>query len=156
MFDIKNAMIATTWARLILETHKSKAQVLDSLNRLVQNVNKGSSQVTSKTIEEFFKNGGLLAFALNGQFEIVGVATLVVIRKINGDTARLEHVSVLPEFSGRRTGENMVKALVYAARELGVNRIDLTCEPSREAANHIYEKLGFGLRRTNVRRLHVK
>ena len=80
---------------------------------------------------------------------------MVILHKLNGDTARLEHVSVLPAFHGRRTGEDMVKAIIFAARTLCVRQIDLSCEPWREAANHVYEKLGFIRRDTNSRRLYL-
>ena len=36
--------------------------------------------------------------------------------------------------------------------ELGAKTIDLTSRPSREAANRLYQRLGFEMRETNVYR----
>jgi ribosomal protein S18 acetylase RimI-like enzyme len=34
--------------------------------------------------------------------------------------------------------------------------VDLTSRPSREAANHLYQKLGFEIRNTNVYRIMLE
>jgi ribosomal protein S18 acetylase RimI-like enzyme len=43
--------------------------------------------------------------------------------------------------------------MVAKARALGCATVDLTSRPSREAANHLYQRAGFELRETNVYRL---
>jgi ribosomal protein S18 acetylase RimI-like enzyme len=42
------------------------------------------------------------------------------------------------------------------ARALGCTTVDLTSRPSREAANHMYKKLGFELRETNTYRFDFR
>ena len=46
----------------------------------------------------------------------------------------------------------LTQAMLEYARSLGCATVDLTSRPSREAANHMYKKLGFTLRETNVYR----
>jgi len=41
------------------------------------------------------------------------------------------------------------------AKNAGAKSVDLTSRPSREAANKLYQKLGFTARETNVYRLTV-
>ena len=41
------------------------------------------------------------------------------------------------------------------ARERGARTVDLTSRPSREAANRLYERLGFEPRETDVYRLSL-
>jgi ribosomal protein S18 acetylase RimI-like enzyme len=54
---------------------------------------------------------------------------------------------------GAGVGERLTNAAIDEARERGVRSLDLTSRPSREAANAMYIKLGFGRRDTNLYRL---
>ncbi len=42
--------------------------------------------------------------------------------------------------------------MIDRAREFGCATVDLTSRPSREAANRLYQRVGFTLRETNVYR----
>jgi ribosomal protein S18 acetylase RimI-like enzyme len=46
--------------------------------------------------------------------------------------------------------------MLEQAKSLGCVTVDLTSRPSREAANHIYKKLGFELRDSNVWRYALR
>ncbi|MET0727269.1 MAG: GNAT family N-acetyltransferase, partial [Acidimicrobiales bacterium] len=50
----------------------------------------------------------------------------------------------------------LVEAMIGRARDLGSATVDLTSRPSREAANHLYRKVGFETRETNVYRLTLE
>ena len=54
------------------------------------------------------------------------------------------------------TVNRLLDAMVARARELGCKTVDLTSRPSREAANHLYRKIGFEPRETNVYRYDLK
>ena len=56
---------------------------------------------------------------------------------------------------GEGIGEQLTEAAIAEARRRGARTIDLTSRPSREAANALYQKMGFELRETNVYRLVV-
>jgi ribosomal protein S18 acetylase RimI-like enzyme len=45
--------------------------------------------------------------------------------------------------------------MIAHARALGCKTIELTSRPTREAANHLYRKLGFEIRDTNVYRFNL-
>lgn len=83
---------------------------------------------------------------------IVGVATLAVFRIPTGLRAWIEDVIADPAASGQGIGAALATAMINRARSLGCVTVDLTSRPSREAANHIYKKLGFQQRDTNVYR----
>lgn len=125
----------------------------NSLNVLAKNINPDTTTVTTVTLSHFFACHGVLAVAMDEKGMVSGIATLVHIVKINGFSARLEHVSVLPEHEGQGIGRLLVAALIHDAREHGVRRIDLSCESRRVRANKLYEDLGFKIRETNSRRL---
>lgn len=83
---------------------------------------------------------------------VVGTLTLVVFAIPTGMRAWIEDVVVDKAASGQHLGERLTRAAIDKARQLGCKTVDLTSRPSREAANHIYKKVGFQLRETNVYR----
>jgi ribosomal protein S18 acetylase RimI-like enzyme len=87
---------------------------------------------------------------------IVGVATLAVFRIPTGLRAWVEDVIADPETTGRGVGTGLTEAMIDRARELGCITVDLTSRPSREKANHLYKKVGFEQRDTNVYRYDLR
>jgi ribosomal protein S18 acetylase RimI-like enzyme len=83
---------------------------------------------------------------------IVGTATLAVFRIPTGVRAWIEDVVVDGSTEGRGVGSALTHAMLDRARGLGCVTVDLTSRPSREAANRLYQRLGFEPRETNVYR----
>ena len=83
---------------------------------------------------------------------IIGVATLAVFPIPTARRAWIEDVIVDEALNGRGIGAALTKAMIDRARARGCKTIELTSRPSREAANHLYRKLGFTVRETNVYR----
>ena len=54
--------------------------------------------------------------------------------------------------NGQGIGRMLTEAMLDRARTAGCKTVDLTSRPSREAANHLYRKVGFVPRDTNVYR----
>jgi ribosomal protein S18 acetylase RimI-like enzyme len=46
--------------------------------------------------------------------------------------------------------------MIDRAREQGCVTVDLTSRPSREAANRLYQSVGFALRETNIYRYDLR
>jgi len=85
--------------------------------------------------------------------EIAGSLTLVVFPIPTGVRAWIEDVVVDEAARGRGVGEALNRAALDAARQAGARTVDLTSRPSREAANRLYQRLGFEPRETNVYRI---
>jgi ribosomal protein S18 acetylase RimI-like enzyme len=83
---------------------------------------------------------------------VIGTLTLVLFRIPTGMRAWIEDVVVDEAARGRGAGEHLIRAALALAEANGARTVDLTARPSREAANRLYEKLGFELRETNVYR----
>lgn len=83
---------------------------------------------------------------------ILGVSTLAVFPIPTALRAWVEDVIVDEHRNGEGIGRLLTEAMLDRARELGCATVDLTSRPSREAANHLYRKVGFSLRETNVYR----
>jgi ribosomal protein S18 acetylase RimI-like enzyme len=83
---------------------------------------------------------------------IVGSLTLVFYRIPTGVKAWIEDVVVDEAARGHGIGELMNRAALDHARARGVKGVSLTSRPSREAANRLYQRIGFTARETNVYR----
>jgi ribosomal protein S18 acetylase RimI-like enzyme len=78
--------------------------------------------------------------------------TLVLVRIPTGLRAFIEDVVVSEDARGMGCGEALSRAALDAASAAGARTVDLTSRPSREAANRLYQRLGFIERETNVYR----
>ena len=94
----------------------------------------------------------LVARDLTDGERIVGTTTLVTFRIPTGMRAWIEDVIVDSACAGRGISYDINRHALDLARSLGCKTVDLTSRPSREAANHVYKKIGFELRETNVYR----
>ena len=83
---------------------------------------------------------------------VLGALTLVVFRIPTGVRAWIEDVVVDDAARGRGVGEALNQFALDLARRKGAKTVDLTSRPSREAANRLYQRLGFVARDTNVYR----
>ena len=81
---------------------------------------------------------------------VVGSGTLAVFLVPTGLRGHIEDVVVDQSARGNGVGQAIVSELLAKARELGIEGVSLTCNPTREAANKMYEKMGFRRRETNV------
>ena len=83
---------------------------------------------------------------------IVGSLTLVMYRIPTGLKAWIEDVVVDEAARGSGVGEALNFAAIDEARRRGAKAVNLTSRPSREAANRLYQRIGFSARDTNVYR----
>ena len=81
---------------------------------------------------------------------IVGSLTLIIFRSPTGVRARIEDVVVAESARGTGLGRRLTDAAIEQARSTGAKAIGLTSRPSREAANGLYQSMGFEQRNTNV------
>ena len=97
-----------------------------------------------------------LRVGMEGDGPIVGMVTLVLFRLPTGVRAWVEDVVVDTAARRRGVAEALTRAAVEVARERGARTVDLTSRPSRQAANNLYQKVGFQERDTNVYRFDLR
>ena len=88
----------------------------------------------------------------DGKRPILGLLSLVTFEIPTGWRAWIEDVVVDNAARGQGAGRALVEAAVDLATRKGVKSVDLTSRPSREAANRLYQRVGFEARETNVYR----
>ncbi len=83
---------------------------------------------------------------------IVGSMTLAMFLIPTGRRAWIEDVVVDGSARGKGVGRLLNERALEIAAAAGAKTVDLTSRPSREAANRLYQRLGFVQRETNVYR----
>jgi ribosomal protein S18 acetylase RimI-like enzyme len=91
-----------------------------------------------------------IARSLDFEDGILGLATLVIYRVPTGIRGYIEDVVVDERARGKRIGEALTLACLKQAEHAGAPQVMLTSNPGRTAANRLYQRMGFELRRTNV------
>lgn len=93
-----------------------------------------------------------MARDLDDGARMFGSLTLVTFRIPTGLRAFIEDVVVDETTRRSGAGRALTTAALDKARSLGVSTVDLTSRPSREAANEMYQNMGFELRNSNLYR----
>jgi ribosomal protein S18 acetylase RimI-like enzyme len=132
-------------------------EVLDELaevmDRLVPQLSRSSPPPSADEVEEIVRSPAChLLLARDAGGTVVGMLTLAVFRIPTGLRAWIEDVVVDEGARGKGVGAELTNAAIRLAGERGARTVDLTSRPSREAANRLYQRLGFVARETNVYR----
>ncbi len=127
---------------------------LGDINSLLLHLSSKPSQVNRGTLETFFAKSGVIVLVTHEE-EVVGIAILVSVFKLNGATGRIEQVVISPKHRGKALSRKLMYELIRIAQARDLRYIDLTSDPSRTIANLLYQKLGFGKSATNPYRLRL-
>ena len=120
---------------------------------LVPQLSSSSPPPTRDQLAEMIASPATTVFLARSEHgTIVGTLTLVVFRIPTAIRAWIEDVVVDEAARGSGAGEALNRSALDTARKLGARTVDLTSRPSREAANRLYQRLGFKRRETNVYR----
>src|SRR5581483_8719738 len=126
------------------------------VERLVRQLSRSSPAPSAAELEEIVRSpASHLLLARDADGEIVGMLTLAVLRIPTGLRAWIEDVVVDEAARGRGVGAELTNAAIRLAGQRGARTVDLTSRPSREAANRLYQRLGFVQRETNVYRFEA-
>ena len=127
-----------------------------ALERLVPQLSRSNPPPTLDAVRELLAHEAITQFvARDAAGAIVGVSTLAVFPIPTARRAWVEDVIVDEAVNGQGIGRQLTEAMLHRARALGCATVDLTSRPSREAANHLYKKVGFTPRQTNVYRYEL-
>ena len=131
-------------------------ELVSAFERLIPQLSSSSPPPTREHLEQIVGSDSCsLLIARDGQ-QIVGSLTLVVFPIPTGARAWIEDVVVDSTARGKGVGEALNREALRIAKERGAVTVDLTSRPSREAANRLYQRIGFQKRDTNVYRYDLK
>ena len=126
-------------------------ELRDALARLLPQLS-SSPPPDSEELARVVADPGSLVFVARLDGQIVGSLTLVLYRIPTGLKAWIEDVVVDEAARGHGIGEQLNRAALDEAGRRGAKAVSLTSRASREAANRLYQRIGFVARDTNVYR----
>jgi ribosomal protein S18 acetylase RimI-like enzyme len=124
-----------------------------AINRLLVQLSRSASPLDAEAVRQIATWDGNSLLVARAAGQIVGMLTLVTFPIPTGLRAWIEDVVVDESARGQGVGAALSRKAVRLARAAGARTIDLTSRPSREAANRLYQRLGFQLRDTSVYRM---
>src|SRR3954451_346545 len=130
--------------------------VVAAVERLIPQLSSSAPAPTRAELEEMASAGAdHLLVAEDADVPILASMTLIVFRIPTAIRAWIEDVVVDEAARGRGVAESLTRAALDEARNAGAATVELTSRPSREAANRLYQRLGFETRETNVYRMDL-
>ena len=139
----------------VIEINYYADAVLEAMNDLLPQLSSSPKHLTEQELLTIIDSDTTHLWMAEENDRYLGSLTLMVFRIPSGTRARIEDLVVQDTARGRGVGNALVLKAIEMARALGVEAVDLTTHPSREAANRLYKKLGFEIRKTNVYRRKV-
>ena len=127
-------------------------EVVEAFARLIPQLSSSNPPPSRSQLEALVASGASSLFIARVDGVIVGSLTLATFRIPTGVRAWIEDVVVDESARGHGVGEALNRAALDRARAEGAITVELTSRPSREAANRLYQRLGFVTRDTNVYR----
>ena len=138
------------------EALEASAEVVAAIQRLVPQVSSSAAVPTAAEITEIVASPAtVLLLARDDAGQIVGTLTLALFRIPTGLRAWVEDVVTDQSAQRQGVGTALTQEALRRAAEAGARTVDLTSRASREAANRLYQRLGFERRDTNVYRAQV-
>ena len=130
-------------------------ELVAAVARLIPQLSKRSAPLSPSELAEMISApaSDVLIARLDGV--IVATLTLITFRIPTGVRAWIEDVVVDEAARGHGVGEQLNRFAIELARSKGAATVDLTSRPSREAANRLYQRIGFKPRDTNVYRYEL-
>lgn len=127
-------------------------ELVEAFAHLVPQLSSSADPPGEGELQEIVASPATVLLVARSGGGIVGSLTLALFRIPTGLRAWIEDVVVDEAARGHGVGEALNRRALEVAHERGARSVDLTSRPSREAANRLYQKLGFEARDTNVYR----
>ena len=125
---------------------------LAGVNRLIPQLSRSAPPLSGEALKQIVSWDGNYLLIARDSDRVVGMLTLVTFPIPTGLRAWIEDVVVDESVRGQGVGAALTEAAVQRAQAVGARTVDLTSRPTRQAANRLYERLGFELRETNAYR----
>ena len=131
--------------------------LVEAFSRLIPQLSSSSPPPTAAELLSIIDNPNSVLFIAeldgdDGARSVVGSLTLAFYRIPTGLKAWIEDVVVDESARGLGVGEALNVAAIDESRQRGAKNVSLTSRSSREAANRLYQRLGFEPYETNLYR----
>ncbi|MEO6653887.1 MAG: GNAT family N-acetyltransferase [Ilumatobacteraceae bacterium] len=130
-------------------------ELVAAFAELIPQLSSSSSPPTAEVLRAIVDSPDSVLYLARVDGRIVGSLTLAFYRIPTGLKAWIEDVVVGETARGHGVGDALNRAAIAEAEARGAKNVSLTSRPSREAANRLYQRLGFVPYDTNVYRYTI-
>lgn len=127
-------------------------ELVAAFDMLIPQLSSSSPPPSRELLADLVEGADTVVFLARVDDAIVGSLTLAFYRIPTGMKAWIEDVVVDDSARGHGVGRLLNEAALDVARQRGAKNVSLTSRPSREAANRLYQRIGFKARETNLYR----
>jgi len=140
----------------VVEVHEVTPDLVEAFARLTPQLSRSNPAPTEAELRQLVESPAtVLLMAVDDAGRFVGTLTLALFRIPTALRAWIEDVIVDESVGGQGIGKALTREALARAAAAGARTVDLTSRPSREAANRLYQGLGFERRDTNVYRILI-
>jgi ribosomal protein S18 acetylase RimI-like enzyme len=136
----------------VQSVRRTSPQLVDGLCGLLPQLSTTAPALQAAQLDEMLRSDGATLVVAHSQGQLLGALVLVAVPTLTGRRAWIEDVVVDERARGRGIGTALVREALRLAADYGARSVELTSRPSREAANRLYQRLGFERRETSVYR----
>lgn len=130
-------------------------KIAESLDDLISQLSQSVKLPTIEELQKIIDHEACTLIVAKVDGKLVGCTTLAVYPCPTGTKAWVEDVVVDENARGMGIGKKLTLKAIEIAKEAGAKSVNLTSRPSREAANRLYQRVGFELRETNFYRYKI-
>jgi ribosomal protein S18 acetylase RimI-like enzyme len=134
---------------------ESTDELVHAMAVLIPQLSKSNPPPSRADLNAIISSEASVLFIARVNGKIAGALTLATFRIPTGVRAWIEDVVVDADARGHGVGEALNMAAIAEARSRGAITVELTSRPSREAANRLYQRIGFVQRETNIYRFTI-
>ena len=127
-------------------------ELQEALQRLIPQLGVHKIHPTWEELNQLIESGSSTLLAArypDANSAIAGILSLTIYRVPTGIRSIIEDVVVDEKMRRQGIGVALIRYAIELAREAGAAGVSLTSNSQREAANELYQSLGFELRKTN-------
>ena len=139
----------------ITEATGYRPDLLDAVNRLLPQLDPYARPATEADLQTIITSTNSHLFFARIDGDTVAMCTLCIYASPTGCKAWVEDVVTDKAFRGRGIGRMLVRHAITKAQEYAPCTLMLTSRPAREAANRLYQSMGFVRKETNVYKMDI-
>ncbi|MFD7872708.1 GNAT family N-acetyltransferase [Streptomyces sp. NPDC059766] len=135
---------------------EADAESVSAFARLLPQLSSTATPLDNESVRRLLAGDATTVLMARVGGAAVGMLTLVMFPLPSGLRARIEDVVVDEAARGHGVGAALTEEALRLAAAAGARTVDLTSRPSRQAANRLYERIGFTARDSTVYRFALK
>jgi ribosomal protein S18 acetylase RimI-like enzyme len=125
-------------------------ELIEGMARLIPQLSPLATIPTAEELRQILSSPVITLLVARTDGALSGMLTLIVFRVATAMRGIIEDVVVDERYRGQDISEQLTREALAHASAAGLRTVNVTSRPSREAANRLYERMGFERRETNA------